>query len=193
MDRALRKLLGDRIDCPGLREAAGLARRAAEAAGTAGRARAAANSALPWPDEPHMVLWQATILREHRGDGHIVALRAHGIGPAESLVSHAAVGASPEEVFTSRQWSEEEWTAARDRLAARGPVRPTAQPPTRDTGYTPPSRDSPTNSRPRPGTYSRPAKRPGWPNCSYRWYSTSPAPGSSRRSTLGISPKYDHE
>ncbi|MDN3264952.1 hypothetical protein QWJ26_35150 [Streptomyces sp. CSDS2] len=124
VDRALRKLLGDRIGSPGLREAAGLARRAAVAADTAGRALAAANSALPWPDAPHMVLWQAaTLLREHRGDGHIVALQAHGIGPAESLVSHAAVGAAPEEVFTSRQWSEEEWTAARARLAARGLVQ----------------------------------------------------------------------
>jgi hypothetical protein len=84
---------------------------------------AAANAALPWPEEPHMVLWQAaTILREHRGDGHVAALRAHDIGPAEALVSHAAVGAAPEEVFTSRQWTAEQWNAARDRLAARGLV-----------------------------------------------------------------------
>ncbi|MGR6999161.1 helix-turn-helix domain-containing protein [Yinghuangia aomiensis] len=49
------------------------------------------------------MLWQAaTILREHRGDGRIAALQAHGLGPAESLVSHAAVGAAPEEVFGGR-------------------------------------------------------------------------------------------
>ncbi|MGX1545654.1 SCO6745 family protein [Streptomyces adustus] len=124
VERALRRLLGDRIGSPELREAADLARRAAEAADTAGRPLAAANSALPWPDEPHLVLWQAaTILREHRGDGHIAALQAHGIGPAESLVSHAAVGAAPQEVFGSRQWADEEWSAARERLAARGLVR----------------------------------------------------------------------
>lgn len=123
VDRALRKLLGDRIGSPELREAADLTRRAAESADTAGRALAAANAALPWPDEPHMVLWQAaTILREHRGDGHIAALLAHGIGPAESLVSHAAVGAAPENVFSSRQWTDEEWFAARERLTARGLV-----------------------------------------------------------------------
>ncbi|GAA4961546.1 hypothetical protein GCM10023205_26280 [Yinghuangia aomiensis] len=125
VDRALRTLLGDRIGSPELREAADLARRAAEAADTAGRPLAAANAALAWPAEPHLVLWQAaTILREHRGDGHIAALQAHGLGPAESLVSHAAVGAAPEEVFGSRQWTDAEWTAARARLAARGLVEP---------------------------------------------------------------------
>ncbi|GHA22434.1 hypothetical protein GCM10010329_52210 [Streptomyces spiroverticillatus] len=121
VDRALRRLFGDRIDSPELREAAGLVRRAAEAADTAGRPLAAANAALPWPDAPHLVLWQAaTVLREHRGDGHLAALQAHGIGPAEALVSHAAVGAAPRQVFDSRQWSGEEWDAARQRLVARG-------------------------------------------------------------------------
>ncbi|OSP44696.1 hypothetical protein B7767_03575, partial [Streptomyces sp. 13-12-16] len=100
-----------------------LARRAASAADTAGRPMAAANAALPWPEEPHMTLWQAaTILREHRGDGHIAALQAHGLGPTEVLVSHAAVGAAPADVFSSRQWTDEEWTAAGERLAARGLV-----------------------------------------------------------------------
>ncbi|MFB7115292.1 hypothetical protein [Streptomyces sp. NPDC056190] len=124
VDRALRKLLGDRIGSPRLREAAELTRRACEAADTAGRPIAAANAALPWPDEPHRVLWQAaTILREHRGDGHIAALQAHGIGPVESLVSQAAVGAAAQEVFSSRQWTDEEWSAARERLAARSLVK----------------------------------------------------------------------
>ncbi|MEU6745736.1 hypothetical protein ABZ914_05900 [Spirillospora sp. NPDC046719] len=124
MDRVLRRILGDRIGSPELRQAAQTARRVAEAADVADRPMAAANAALPWPDEPHMVLWQAaTILREHRGDGHIAALRAYDIGPAEALVSHAAVGAAPAEVFASRQWTVEQWNAARDRLAARGLVR----------------------------------------------------------------------
>ncbi|MGW6838599.1 SCO6745 family protein [Streptomyces sp. NPDC054949] len=121
VDRALRKLLGDRVDSTDLRETAELARRAAESASTAGRPMAAANAALPWSEDPHMVLWQAaTILREHRGDGHIVALQAHGIGPTEALVSHAAAGAAPEEVFSSRQWTDEEWGIARERLLSRG-------------------------------------------------------------------------
>ncbi|MFI0353953.1 hypothetical protein [Actinomadura sp. 9N407] len=125
MDRVLRRLLGDRIGSRDLDEAAKLARRAAEATDTAGRPMAAANAALPWREEPHMILWQAaTILREHRGDGHIAALQAHGIGPIDSLVTHAAVGAAPEQVFSSRQWTADQWTAARERLAVRGLVKP---------------------------------------------------------------------
>ena len=121
VDRAYRALLGDVIGSPGLAEAAGLAREAALAAGTAGRPLAAANADLPWPGEPHLVLWHAiNILREHRGDGHIAALQAAGLGPCEALVSFAAIGAAPEEVFASRGWSPADWTAARDRLAARG-------------------------------------------------------------------------
>ncbi|MER7083683.1 SCO6745 family protein, partial [Saccharopolyspora kobensis] len=84
-------------------------------------ALAAANAAQPWPDEPVLVLWQAaTILREHRGDGHLTALREHGLDPVESLVSFASVQAAPPEVFASRGWSEQQWAAARERLLTRG-------------------------------------------------------------------------
>jgi len=111
----------DLIGSPGLAEAADLAYEAALAAGTAGRPLAAANADLLWPSEPHLVLWHAiNILREHRGDGHIAALQPAGLDPCEALVSFAAIGAAPEEVFASRGWSAAEWAAARDRLAARG-------------------------------------------------------------------------
>jgi len=121
VDRLYRALLGDLIDSPGLAEAAELAREAALAAGTAGRPLAAANADLPWPGEPHLVLWHAiNILREQRGDGHIAALQVAGLDPCEALVSFAAIGAAPEEVFASRGWSAAEWSAARDRLADRG-------------------------------------------------------------------------
>jgi len=121
VDRMYRALLGDRIGSPGLAEAADLARDAALAADTAGCTLAAANADLPWPDEPHLVLWHAiNILREHRGDGHITALLAAGLDPCEALVSFAAIGAAPEKTFSSRGWTAREWSAARDRLAARG-------------------------------------------------------------------------
>lgn len=121
VDQAFRALLGDRVGSPELAEAAALARRAAAAANTTGRPLAAANAELPWPDEPHLVLWQATtVLREHRGDGHIAALLTAGIDPIEALVSFAAVGAAPREVFASRGWTDDEWSAAAERLAARG-------------------------------------------------------------------------
>ncbi|MCX5192707.1 hypothetical protein OOK31_02170 [Streptomyces sp. NBC_00249] len=119
-DRALRTLLGPRADSPELAEAARLARRAAEAAPTAGRPLAAANAALTWPEAPHTVLWHAaTILREHRGDGHLAALQAHHLDPVEALVLHSGAGAAPAEVFESRQWSPQEWSEARGRLVAR--------------------------------------------------------------------------
>ncbi|MFE7890713.1 hypothetical protein [Streptomyces sp. NPDC057412] len=123
MDRAYRAVFGDRVDGPEQAELVALVRRAAEAADTAGRPLAAANAALDWPDAPHLQLWHAaTILREHRGDGHIAALMVAGLDPVESLVSFAAIGAASVERFESRGWSPEEWGAARERLEARGLV-----------------------------------------------------------------------
>lgn len=125
VDRAFRAVLADRFDALDLAEAAKLARHAAETASTAGRPLAAANADLPWADEPHVQLWQAaTILREQRGDGHIAALLTAGLDPCEALVSHAAVGAAPVEVFASRGWTDQEWAAARDRLVDRGWMNP---------------------------------------------------------------------
>ncbi len=134
VDRAYRALFGDRVEGPEFAEAAALARRAAEAAGPAasggvGGAEAPgipsglgpANSALPWPDAPHLALWHAaTVLREHRGDGHVAALAEAGLDPVESLVSFAAVGAAAPEVFASRGWGAPEWDAAGRRLQERG-------------------------------------------------------------------------
>ncbi len=121
MDRAYRAIFGDRVDSPELAEAAALARRAAEAANTAGRPLAAANAELDWPEPPHLQLWHAaTILREHRGDGHLAALLVADLDPTEALVSFAAIGAASVERFESRGWSAQEWAAASERLVARG-------------------------------------------------------------------------
>lgn len=121
VDRMFRTLMDDRLGTPEFAELAGLVRRVANAAGTAGRPLAAGNADLPWPDEPHLVLWQATtIIREHRGDGHVAALLTHELDPCEALVSFAAIGAAPVETFGSRQWSAQEWAAAADRLRSRG-------------------------------------------------------------------------
>src|SRR5262249_59916211 len=62
------------------------------------------------------------LLRERRGDGHITARLAAALDPCGALVSFAAIGAAPQEVFASRGWTSAEWSAARDRLAARGGV-----------------------------------------------------------------------
>ena len=45
---------------------------------------------LPMPEDPVTRLWHAAnMLREHRGDGHIVALVSEGIGGTESHVLSA--------------------------------------------------------------------------------------------------------
>lgn len=83
--RALRRVLGDVATTPGVVRAADLLAQAAVSAPTEGRAMYAALRALPLPEEPLARLFRAaTLLREHRGDGHIAALVSHGIGGTES-------------------------------------------------------------------------------------------------------------
>ena len=97
---ALRRILGDLADSPGLVRAADLATRAATSAPTEGRVLYAALRALPVPTEPVARLWHAaTLLREHRGDGHIAALVAAGIGGTEAHVLHALSEGIPAEKF----------------------------------------------------------------------------------------------
>jgi hypothetical protein len=105
-----------------LTAAADLAVRAAAAAEVAGRPLAAANAALPVPSAPHLALWQAlTVLREHRGDGHVALLVGRRIAPVEALVLAAGSGRSTAEALrTNRQWDAEAWTAAERSLADRG-------------------------------------------------------------------------
>ncbi|MGO4757329.1 hypothetical protein AB4212_53470, partial [Streptomyces sp. 2MCAF27] len=121
VDRTFRALLGDRVGGQDIAEAAALAKEAAEAAPLAARPLAAANRDLGWSDEPHLALWQATmVLREQRGDGHLAALLTAGLDPCEALVSFAGVGAAPKENFDGRGWTAEEWSAAAGRRAERG-------------------------------------------------------------------------
>ena len=74
-------MLGDVADDPALARAAELAIKAATGAPTEGRALYAGLRRLPVPEEPVSCLWHAaTLLREHRGDGHNAALVAEAIG-----------------------------------------------------------------------------------------------------------------
>src|SRR6187551_3397820 len=78
---AMRQFIGELADDPGLPRLADLATRAALSAPTEGRALYAGLRALDVPEEPVAKLWHAaTLLREHRGDGHNAALVVHGIG-----------------------------------------------------------------------------------------------------------------
>ena len=121
-DVALRRLIPDHVDSAAAAEAAALAREAAEAPAMAGRPLFAALRALPWPDEPHLALWHAcTLLREHRGDGHVASLTAAGLDGCEAHVTVTATGAVPRETLQdNRKWTDEDWSAAEERLAARG-------------------------------------------------------------------------
>jgi hypothetical protein len=123
-DLALRRLLGDAIGDEAVGEAATLTRRATEECDPAGRPLYAAHAALPWPEELHMQLWHAaTLLREHRGDGHVATLVAEGIDGCAAHVLVVASGASTAEMQKQyRGWSDEEWAAAAERLRTRGLV-----------------------------------------------------------------------
>jgi hypothetical protein len=122
IDKALTRILGASVSGPEVAAAAALGAEAAAAVDTGGRPLSAGNAVLPWPEEPHLALWQAvTTLREHRGDGHILALVDHEIDPTEALVLVAASGRVSRAVLQgSRKWTDEEWDAAADRLAGRG-------------------------------------------------------------------------
>jgi hypothetical protein len=122
-DAALRRVIGDDVlSRPEIVTAAENTRRATERCTPDGRPLYAAHAALPWPDEPHLVLWHAiTLLREFRGDGHIACLVAEGIDGCEALVQHAAAGeVSRQALQSTRAWSDDEWDAAVARLAERG-------------------------------------------------------------------------
>jgi hypothetical protein len=121
-DAALRRAGIHEIDI--LDETAELAARAARQAcdRPQGRPLFAAHATLPWPSEPLLKLWHAqTLLREFRGDGHVAALLTEGVGPLDALVLHGATGQMPT-IFLkfSREWPEEEWEAAAERLRERG-------------------------------------------------------------------------
>jgi hypothetical protein len=81
----------------------------------------AGHAALDWPGDAWGRLWHATnLLREFRGDAHLAALLAHGIGALESnLLTEAHLGMRPTEYTRTRAWSDADITTARDDLVDR--------------------------------------------------------------------------
>jgi hypothetical protein len=85
--KALRRILGDGVDAATLARAAELLMKAAVGAPFEGRPMYAALRTLPVPDDAVGRLFHgASLLREHRGDGHIAALMAEGVGGLEAHV-----------------------------------------------------------------------------------------------------------
>lgn len=121
---ALERLLGSLVDGDRVARAADLALRAALSAPATGRPLFAANRALPVPTEPLARLWHAaTLLREHRGDGHVAALLVAGVSGREAHVLHALASGTPAEVYAvARDLGAEEWDGLCSALRARGLV-----------------------------------------------------------------------
>ena len=130
VDRSWRRLLGDAtVESAEMARAAVLARTLAQEAArhAEGRPLAAAHAEIPWPAEPHLVLWHAqSILREFRGDGHVALLVVHGLTGVEALVTHAAAeGGVPARLLqATRGWPDATWAAAVDALCGRGWLEP---------------------------------------------------------------------
>jgi hypothetical protein len=109
-------------DDENVRTAAQFAVEAARQASVDGRPLFAANLALPWPTDPIASLWHATtLLREHRGDGHVAVLAAAGVSGRESTVLHCAAGTVPADYMRqTRHYDDAEWRACEQSLASRG-------------------------------------------------------------------------
>ncbi|WP_146070721.1 hypothetical protein [Cryobacterium sp. M91] len=102
-------------------EAADVLAKIAARVDTIGRPLAAANSALAVEADPYRRLWQAAAtLREHRGDGHVMALVEGGIAGISTIVLRSAVDIDATSVRKARGWTEEEWAVEVEELMTRG-------------------------------------------------------------------------
>jgi hypothetical protein len=109
-------------DAPEVAEAAEIAEDIARRARPEGRALFAAHASLAWPSEPRLRLWHAaTLLREHRGDGHIAVLVSRDIDGLQSHILAAAAGAvDPMTQKQNRGFTDDQWDAAATQLRERG-------------------------------------------------------------------------
>src|SRR3954464_14224267 len=121
---SLARLLGAEVaGSAEVAELAGLLREACSVLTPEGRPLYAGHADLPWPEEPLLALWHgATLLREHRGDGHIAVLLQAALSGLDALITHTATGRgfTEEAAKATRGWREEEWAAGCASLADRG-------------------------------------------------------------------------
>jgi len=87
-----------------------------------GRPLAAGWAGVPRPPSVLGRIWlAATVLREHRGDGHVLAAVHAGLSGLETTLTHVATGAlGREDVQPHRGWTDAEWESARDSLRDKG-------------------------------------------------------------------------
>jgi hypothetical protein len=119
---ALHRILGELAGAPALARAAELATKAATGAPAQGRVLYAALRTLPIPQEPVARLWHAaTLLREHRGDGHIAALVTEDIGGTQAHVLHAlSEGIQAQKFGRVHHLPAAQLAAVVDQMRARG-------------------------------------------------------------------------
>ncbi len=121
VSEALHRVLDPVLDAGALDEAVALARQASESLTAPGRPLYAAHARLPWPSDPLLALWHAaTLMREHRGDGHVATLLSADLDPVESMLLHGLTVGGMEFLVTTRGWGEQDWAQARARLTERG-------------------------------------------------------------------------
>ena len=122
IDVVVDRVLGGQRQAHWLRALAEWGRRHLSGRRVEGRPLFAANAALEWPTEPALAVWHAaTLVREHRGDGHVAVLAAEGIDGCQAHVLQVARGRiSAEAIRAYRGWGEADWQAAEDDLRNRG-------------------------------------------------------------------------
>lgn len=99
-----------------------LLERAVDACRFDGRALAASWAQVRRPSQAAGRVWlAATVLREHRGDGHVATAVNAGLSGLEATLTHVATGAITRQLIQPhRGWTDTEWEDARRRLVARG-------------------------------------------------------------------------
>ena len=116
----LQRVLGDQPE--GLTRVTDLLRRAAAAAPWEGRAIYGGLRSLGFPDNPVGAMWRAAdLLREHRGDSHVISWAVGGADAVEILLLTEQWWGLPARVYTpSRGWTDADMDAGFDRLQRRG-------------------------------------------------------------------------
>jgi hypothetical protein len=105
-----------------LEELADLLEQAVAGCDHAARPLAAAWSSVARPDGPAGRVWlAATVLREHRGDGHVLSAVAAGLRGLDTTLTHIGSGAVTREVIQlNRGWSDDDWDESVARLTGQG-------------------------------------------------------------------------
>ena len=116
----LQRVLGDQPE--GLGRVTDLLRRAAVVAPWAGRSIYGGLRSLGFPGDPVGDMWRAAdLLREHRGDSHVIAWAVGGADAVEILLLTEQWWGLPARSYTpSRGWTGEDMDAGFGRLQRRG-------------------------------------------------------------------------